>query len=142
MSLTCLKISSLKTEQPPSNKVSRELTNEEQTAIKKLVISMCANYDRNYGCLPLDCDCLMIQKRWTGGGCKYFREAILPNDPVLMASLADNSAETRQCVKCGKTFAIIGKKAYCSTLCKRNALRTQKRDYMRKKRAARGNLPF
>lgn len=34
--------------------MSRELTREEKRAIRKLVFSLCANYDREYGCLPLD----------------------------------------------------------------------------------------
>ena len=31
----------------------RELTREEKAAIRKLVTRLCANYDREYGCLPL-----------------------------------------------------------------------------------------
>ena len=37
--------------------MSRELTREEKRAIRKLVFSLCANYDREYGCLPLDGPC-------------------------------------------------------------------------------------
>ena len=33
--------------------MARELTREEKAAIRRLVISMCANYDRECGCLPL-----------------------------------------------------------------------------------------
>jgi len=68
--------------------VSRELTREEKAAIRKLVTRLCANYDRDMGCLPLDCPCYMLEKCWTGALCRYFREAVLPNDPVLEASLA------------------------------------------------------
>ena len=39
---------------------SRELTGREKQRIKKLVTSLCANYDKEYGCLPLDCDCPML----------------------------------------------------------------------------------
>ena len=38
----------------------RELTVREKQRIKKLVTSLCANYDKEYGCLPLDCDCPML----------------------------------------------------------------------------------
>ena len=31
----------------------RELTRDERKGIRKLVTEMCANYDREYGCLPL-----------------------------------------------------------------------------------------
>ena len=68
--------------------MSRELTREEKAAIRKLVTRLCANYDRDVGCLPLDCPCYMLEKCWTGALCRYFREAVLPNDPVLEASLA------------------------------------------------------
>ena len=40
--------------------MSRELTREEKRAIRKLVFSLCANYDREYGCLPLDGPCYML----------------------------------------------------------------------------------
>ncbi|MBQ8622164.1 MAG: cysteine-rich VLP domain-containing protein, partial [Oscillospiraceae bacterium] len=67
--------------------MSRELTREEKSAIRKLVFSLCANYDREYGCLPLDGSCYMLGKCWTGAYCRYFRDAVLPNDPVLEAAL-------------------------------------------------------
>lgn len=37
-------------------KQNRELTGKEKRQIKKLVVSLCANYDKEYGCLPLDCE--------------------------------------------------------------------------------------
>ena len=65
----------------------RELTREEKAAIRSLVVKWCANYDREYGCLPLDCECYMLGKCWTGAYCRYFREAVLPLNPVLEAAL-------------------------------------------------------
>lgn len=59
----------------------RELTRQERTAIRALVTRWCANYDREHGCLPLDCECFMLGKCWTGAYCRYFREAVLPLDP-------------------------------------------------------------
>lgn len=118
----------------------RELTREERTAIRKLVVSMCANYDHEYGCLPLDCTCYMLGKWWTGSYCKYFRAAVLPLDPVLEALLTGGTVETRPCAGCGQPFPASGKKAYCSAACEKNALRRQKRDYMRKKRAECGKM--
>lgn len=46
--------------------MARELTREEKAAIRSLVAKWCANYDREYGCLPLDCECYMLGKCWTG----------------------------------------------------------------------------
>ena len=67
--------------------MSRELTRKEKTAIRSLVVTWCANYDREYGCLPLDSDSYMLGKCWTGSYCRYFRESVLPLDPALEASL-------------------------------------------------------
>lgn len=39
---------------------NRELTSREKSRIRKLVTNLCANYDKEYGCLPLDCDCYMF----------------------------------------------------------------------------------
>ena len=49
--------------------MERELTREEKAAIRKLVTKWCANYDKKYGCLPLDCECYMLGKCWTGAYC-------------------------------------------------------------------------
>ena len=38
----------------------RELTTGERRSIRKLVTGHCANYDSEYGCLPLDCECPML----------------------------------------------------------------------------------
>ena len=74
--------------------MSRELTREEKAAIRRLVLQ-CANYDREYSCLPLDCDCYMLGKCWTGAYCRYFREAVLPTDPVLEAALTGGGRSPR-----------------------------------------------
>ena len=113
---------------------SRELTRAERAAIRKLVIDMCANYDKTYGCLPLDCTCYMFSKCWTGSYCKYFQRAVLPLDPMLEAALLDEAVETRPCGYCGEAFPVHGKKAYCSDACKGKAQRKQQREHMRKKR--------
>lgn len=115
----------------------RELTREERAVIRKLVTGMCANYDHEYGCLPLDCACYMLNKWWTGSYCKYFRDAVLPLDPVLEATLTGREApvmDTRPCAVCGKAFPVSGRKAYCSAVCAGKAKKKQQRGYMREKR--------
>lgn len=81
--------------------------------------------------------CYMLEKCWTGALCRYFREAVLPNDPVLEASLAAEgpAPETRPCPICGRAFLPDGRTRYCSPGCAKVALRKQKRNYMRKKRS-------
>jgi len=114
----------------------RELSANERSAIKNLVISMCANYDgAERICLILGGACYMLGKCQKGGFCKYFRTAVLPTEPALEARLV-SGMETKTCVTCGKRFTKSGngKQTYCSVACADKARRTQKREYMRKKR--------
>lgn len=65
----------------------RELTKAEKRAIRSLVEKRCANYrDKEdfTGCLLLDGPCYMLQKEYCSNSlCRYFRNAVLPNDPAL-----------------------------------------------------------
>lgn len=103
----------------------RELTRDERKTIRRLVTGMCANYDSEDGCLPLDCPCYMLGKWWTGSLCRYFRAAVLPLAPVL---------EIRRCAVCGRAFIPEGRQAYCSEACKAEGNRRRSRERMRKKR--------
>ena len=115
--------------------MSRELTRQEKAAIRKLVTKWCANYDKDYGCLPLDCPCYMLGKCWTGAYCRYFRAAVLPLDPVLERSLTvERITETRSCPICGRAFLPDGRQRYCSQACAHDARRQKQRGYMRKYR--------
>ena len=101
---------------------------------------MCANYDRETGlCLPLDCACYMLHKCWTGAYCRYFREAVLPLDPELLAALTveGSSPELRACAVCGRAFLPEGRQAYCSDACKAEGNRRKSRERMRKMREKR-----
>ena len=108
----------------------RELTREEKAAIRKLVTKWCANYDRDYGCLPLDGECYMLGKCWTGAYCRYFREAVLPLDPALEAALTREGPrpELRPCPVCGGPFLPDGRTRYCSPACAHTAMRRQQRE--------------
>ena len=116
--------------------MARELTREEKRAIRALVTKWCANYDREYGCLPLECECYMFGKSWTGAYCRYFREAVLPLDPALEAALLTEGPrpEFKPCPICGGPVAPDRRQAYCSAACAKKAHRRQQREYMRKKR--------
>jgi len=110
----------------------RELTYKEKQRIKKLV-SECANYCQEYGCLQLNDACYMLTKCWTGSYCSYFREAVLPLDPKLEASLT-GSGETKTCIICGYEFPAGSKRLYCSDACADEVKKKQQRKYMRKRR--------
>ena len=106
--------------------MGRELTRKEKAAIRSLVVKWCANYDREYGCLPLECECYMFGKCWTGSFCRYFREAVLPLDPALEAALLTEGPrpDFKLCPVCGGAVAPDRRQAYCSEAC---ALKAQRR---------------
>lgn len=116
--------------------MSRELTREEKAAIRRLVTKVCANYDREYGCLPLNGACYMLDKCWTGAMCRYFREAVLPTDPALETALTAEgiAPKTRCCPVCGGQFVPDGRTRYCSPACSKAARLQKQRGYMRKYR--------
>ena len=116
---------------------SRELTCKERAAIRKLVTGMCANYDKEYGCLPLDCPCYMLNKWWTDAYCKYFQNAVLPLDPVLEAALMGHGGGVKVCPICNADYIPNTSQAYCSEVCraqgKRNSARTRQQRRRHKK---------
>lgn len=101
-------------------KQNRELTGGEKRRIRKLVTSLCANYDKEYGCLPLDSACYMFGTCYTNSTmCKYFRNAVLPNETELEAVFTHTL--TTNCKQCGKPSPIDGKCVYCSDRCAEEA---------------------
>ena len=118
----------------------RELTREEKKSIRALVTRWCANYDRDYGCLPLECECYMLMKCWTGPMCRYFRDAVLPIDPALAVQLAQEGPvdELRICPLCGRAFLPKRRQLYCSQACQAEANRRKSRERMRNHRRKQG----
>ena len=118
---------------PPMSNNYRELTGREKQRIKKLVTSLCANYDKEYGCLPLDCDCPMLGICFTNSAlCRYFRKSVLPEDTALEAVFTQTP--TTHCKQCGKPFPTDGKRMYCSQRCAEEARRKQTAARVRKYR--------
>ena len=115
------------------NKYSRELTSKEKRKIKNFVYCECANYDPEYGCLPLEADCYMCCIGFTGSKlCKYFESAVLPSSPELTALF--KRLPTKICKQCGKRFPQDGKRVYCSDECAKAARREQTANRVRKHR--------
>ena len=118
----------------PMTKPTRELTTQERRSIRKLVTGCCANYDRDYGCLPLDCECPMLGICYTNSAmCRYFRESVLPNDMELKAAL--QAIPTKRCQHCGKPFPVNGRRVYCSDNCAEASRREQTAARVRKFRS-------
>lgn len=114
-------------------KTYRELTRKEERQIKKLVVSKCVNYDKEYGCLPLDCECYMFGVCYSCSRlCSYFRKAVLPEDKELQAVF--EPIPLAVCKECGKHFQKNGKRAYCSDKCAAEARRKQTAARVRKHR--------
>lgn len=118
---------------PPMSNNYRELTGREKQRIKKLITSLCANYDKEYGCLPLDCDCPMLGICFTNSAlCRYFRKSVLPEDAGLEAVFTQTPIT--HCKQCGKPFQTDGKRVYCSQRCAEEARRKQTAARVRKYR--------
>ena len=85
-------------------------------------------------------ECYMLGKCWTEAYCRYFREAVLPLDSVLMVSICEDgpAPDTRLCAVCGRPFLPEGRQAYCSDACKAEGNRRRSRERMRKKRLKNG----
>ena len=113
----------------------RELTPDERRETKLLVTKKCANYDKSYGCLPLDADCYMLNKWWSGALCKYFQNAVLPLNPVLEAGLMgyDDGKSYKLCPVCGTPYIPKTSKAYCSRACAAKGRLASYRKYNRKR---------
>lgn len=92
------------------------------------------NYDKEYGYLPLDCECPMLGICYTNSAmCRYFRKSVLPNDPALEAAL--QALPTRRCQHCGKPFPVSGRRVYCSDKCADDARKKQTAARVRKCRS-------
>ena len=56
-----------------------ELSKRDKNRIKKHVTNCCANYSKEYGCLPLETECYMFSVGFTDSKlCKYYEQAVLP----------------------------------------------------------------
>ena len=114
---------------------NRELTGREKQRLKKLITSLCANYDKEYGCLPLDCDCPMFGICYTNSAlCRYFCSAVLPTDAKLQAVFRSEPTPLTACRQCGKPLTADGKRMYCSQRCAEGARRRQTAARVRKHR--------
>ena len=103
----------------------RELTGREKRAIRRLVKTMCANYDDEYGCLALDAGCYMFSKAYVSDAlCKWFRSAVLPLNPKLERVFTGGiTPDTKSCEICGRAFPLNGRQTYCATKCTKAARR-------------------
>ena len=111
-----------------------ELTPSQRRRCNRLIKKLCANYDDG-NCLPLDegDGCVCVQMISLSLICKYFRNAVLPAEPLLEADILGTRFE--KCVSCGAPIIKNGnRKKYCEK-CAQRAYKKQQAEYARRKRA-------
>lgn len=112
--------------------MERELTGYEKKEIRRLIRD-CANYDRESGCLPLDCPCYMLGVVWTGSFCKWFSETVMNTSPGLLSSLK-GEGKAKKCDICGVVYYSEKNRRYCSGVCRETAKKQADRERARKYR--------
>lgn len=113
--------------------MSRELTANKKSQIKKLVVNCCANFRKDYGCLLLDANCYMLGKFYANDKlCRYFRDYVLPLNSELTAAFSNKP--TKACKICGKKFSVNGRQTYCSKACSDKATKSATAARVRKHR--------
>lgn len=110
------------------------LTPKQRQKANALIKRLCANYD-NGNCLVLDDGeaCVCMQSISYSLLCKYFRNAVLPAEPILEADILGTHFE--KCVSCGAPIIKKGnRKKYCDR-CAAIVYKKQQAEYARRKRA-------
>ena len=90
-------------------------TGRQLRQVRSLIRKRCCNFDGG-ACLLFDDPHCNICPQWHSGAlvCKWFRSAVLPNDPALETSLLNGIRPTRHCAVCGITFVPGSNRAkYC-----------------------------
>lgn len=103
------------------------LTPKQRQRANALIKRLCANYDSG-NCLALDDGepCVCVQSISYSLLCKYFRNAVLPAEPLLEADILGTRFE--KCVSCGAPVIKKGnRKKYCEK-CAQRAYKAQQAD--------------
>ena len=118
----------------------RRMTEAQVRRVRQLIRRLCANYDCG-NCLLLDDGetCVCPQSITNALVCRYFKAAVLPDDPELWTELTLPS-RSRRCARCGAAFVPTGSRAvYCSK-CSGMRERERKAVWARKNRVQRRRL--
>ncbi|MBP3361728.1 MAG: cysteine-rich VLP protein [Clostridia bacterium] len=106
------------------------LTPDQFHRCKALIKNQCCNFCDGE-CLLLDCEC--PQTITYSLICKWFKNAVLPNNKELYIKLI-KPVNTKRCIICGAEYIPKGRNSkYCRN-CGKIALNKQKAEYIRKKR--------
>lgn len=108
--------------------------------VRKLIRTRCCNYD-NGNCLALDLGFCSVCPQWISYSlnCKWFRNAVLPQDLELESSILNAQAEgkaEKRCAVCGKPVqSNYPQTKYCPQ-CAVQVRRRQQAQWAKKKRGA------
>ena len=103
-----------------------ELTPEQRRRCNALIKRLCANHD-NGNCIALDDveGCVCVQSISYHIYCKYFRNAVLPAEPLLEADILGNQ-KGFSCALCGVPIEKTGnKKKYCANCARKMHLKSK-----------------
>lgn len=113
--------------------MSIEMTPAQRRRANALIKRLCCNYDKG-NCIALDDgeECVCVQSICYSLTCKWFINAVLPDDRVLYAEIMGETV--KNCAVCGKAFAPRSNRAkYCES-CAQKVHRRQKNEHDRQKR--------
>lgn len=108
------------------------LTPKQRQKANALIKRLCANYEGG-NCLALDDGepCVCVQSISYSLLCKYFRNAVLPAEPMLEAAIL--GTRFGRCVSCGAPILKKdNRKKYCGK-CAVRAYKKQQTEYARRK---------
>ena len=111
-----------------------ELTPEQRRRCNALIKRLCANYDGG-NCIALDDGdgCVCVQSISYHIYCKYFRNAVLPAEPMLEADIFKSDTRAK-CEQCHKPFVQEHhNQKYCKD-CAKLRYRRQQAKYAAEKR--------
>ena len=114
------------------------LNSSQYRRVKKLIRRLCANCDGG-NCLLLDDGyepCVCPQFLTCSLICKYFRAAVLPDDPELCGEIA-NAGDKKKCAACGQLFLPRSNRALYCDRCAPVMARRRVRERVRRYRGIR-----
>ena len=90
------------------------MTEAQARRVYKLARERCCNCYSGF-CVLLDTPCPQCITRSLI--CKWFKQAVLPEDMPLYVELTGDRGKTRPCASCGKPFVPTGSRSVCCPDC-------------------------
>ena len=103
---------------------------------RKLIKKRCCNYDQG-SCIVLDWSFCNICPQYNSYAvlCKWFRDAVLPNNKELEREIYANQPSKHRCAVCKRRFTPTGPRSKYCPICSQSVRREQQAKWVRRKRA-------